>query len=79
MQAAIYDSTTAQPDKFLSIQDGPRPQLLPGHVLIRLLARGVCRTDLHIVQGDLPPLQARIIPGHQPVGEDGLGSAVLVP
>jgi propanol-preferring alcohol dehydrogenase len=33
------------------------------------MACGVCRTDLHIVEGDLPPIQPRIIPGHQIVGE----------
>jgi propanol-preferring alcohol dehydrogenase len=34
-----------------------------------VLACGVCRTDLHIVEGDLPPLRERLIPGHQIVGE----------
>jgi propanol-preferring alcohol dehydrogenase len=33
------------------------------------MACGVCRTDLHIVEGDLPPVRPRIIPGHQIVGE----------
>ncbi|MDB5102496.1 MAG: alcohol dehydrogenase [Fibrobacteres bacterium] len=39
-----------------------------------MLACGVCRTDLHIVEGDLPPAKASLIPGHQVVGEvDALG------
>ena len=44
-------------------------QLKPGHVLLRVLACGVCRTDLHIVEGELPSLHREIIPGHQIVGE----------
>lgn len=38
-------------------------------MLLRVRACGVCRTDLHIVEGELPPKQLRIIPGHQIVGE----------
>jgi propanol-preferring alcohol dehydrogenase len=38
-------------------------------VLLKVIACGVCRTDLHIVEGDLPPIRERIIPGHQIVGE----------
>jgi propanol-preferring alcohol dehydrogenase len=48
--------------------------------LLRVRACGVCRTDLHIVEGDLPPKQPRIIPGHQIVGEivDGATSELPV-
>lgn len=45
------------------------PEPKPGHVLLKVLACGVCRTDLHIVEGELPPRQPRIVPGHQIVGE----------
>ena len=38
-------------------------------MLLKVLACGVCRTDLHIVEGELPPRHPRIIPGHQIVGE----------
>jgi len=38
-------------------------------VLLRVLACGVCRTDLHIVEGELPSLRSPLIPGHQIVGE----------
>jgi propanol-preferring alcohol dehydrogenase len=38
-------------------------------VLLRVVACGVCRTDLHIVEGDLPPVARELIPGHQIVGE----------
>jgi len=53
----------------LAIQDVPRPAILAGQVLLRVRACGLCRTDLHIVDGDLPVLRAGIIPGHQIVGE----------
>jgi propanol-preferring alcohol dehydrogenase len=41
----------------------------PGHVLLRVRACGVCRTDLHIVEGELASLRSPLIPGHQIVGE----------
>lgn len=48
------------------VEAGP---LRSGHVRLRVLACGVCRTDLHIVEGELPPRRASIVPGHQIVGE----------
>lgn len=53
----------------LQLTDVPRPQPRPGELLLRVRACGVCRTDLHIVDGELPPIRAAIIPGHQIVGE----------
>jgi propanol-preferring alcohol dehydrogenase len=69
MKAAIFDGSTAPAQPHLRIEDVPRPELQPGHLLLRVLACGVCRTDLHIVEGDLPQLRPRLIPGHQIVGE----------
>jgi propanol-preferring alcohol dehydrogenase len=69
MKAAIFTGVTDRGAKHLEIADVPRPQLQAGHLLLRVLACGVCRTDLHIVEGDLPPLRQRLIPGHQIVGE----------
>lgn len=69
MKAAVFSSNHSTPDPFLQIEDVPRPQITLGHVLLRVVACGVCRTDLHIVEGDLPPLRPRLIPGHQIVGE----------
>lgn len=40
----------------------------PGEILVRVAACGVCRTDLHVVEGDLPLVRAPIVPGHQAVG-----------
>jgi len=51
----------------------------PGHVLIRVVACGVCRTDLHIIEGDLPPVQPQLIPGHQIVGEIVDGATAELP
>jgi propanol-preferring alcohol dehydrogenase len=64
----------------LEIRDVPKPSIAAGQVLLRVRACGVCRTDLHIVDGDLPPLHPEIIPGHQIVGEivDGGDSALPV-
>jgi propanol-preferring alcohol dehydrogenase len=47
----------------------PDPSPGPGEVLLRVHACGVCRTDLHIVDGDLPALPHAVIPGHEIVGE----------
>lgn len=69
MKAAIFDGSLISPGNHLHIEDVPRPQLQPGHLLLRVIACGVCRTDLHIVEGDLPRVRPRLIPGHQIVGE----------
>lgn len=41
----------------------------PGEVLVRVLACGICRTDLHLCEGDLTPRRPYVVPGHQVVGE----------
>jgi propanol-preferring alcohol dehydrogenase len=48
--------------------DLARPTAGPGQVVIEVGACGVCRTDLHIVDGDLPTIRAPIVPGHEIVG-----------
>ena len=53
----------------LFLADVPRPGPGPGQVLLRVRACGVCRTDLHIVEGELPPPCRAVIPGHQIVGD----------
>jgi len=47
--------------------------------LLRVVACGVCRADLHIVEGDLPPLKPQLIPGHQIVGEVVEGATAELP
>jgi alcohol dehydrogenase, propanol-preferring len=46
----------------------PRPQPGPGEIRIRVSACGVCRTDLHLAEGDLLPRRSRTVPGHEIVG-----------
>lgn len=49
-----------------------------GQIRLRVVACGVCRTDLHLVEGDLPPRRPLVIPGHEIVGVvDALGPEVL--
>jgi len=47
----------------------PVPTPGPGEVLVRVLACGVCRTDLHVIDADLPSHRAGVTPGHQVVGD----------
>ncbi len=52
----------------LKLIDLPTPEPRAGEVLIKVEVCGVCRTDLHVVEGDLPPHRTPIIPGHETVG-----------
>lgn len=55
----------------------PDPQPGPGEVRLRMRACGVCRTDLHVVDGDLVPVMASVTPGHEVIGAvDALGEGV---
>lgn len=49
------------------LRQPPRPG--PGELLVRVLACGVCRTDLHLAEGDLAPRRPGVVPGHEVVGE----------
>jgi alcohol dehydrogenase, propanol-preferring len=53
----------------LTIADLPEPKPAPDQVLLQVRACGVCRTDLHIVDGDLTEPKLPLVPGHQIVGE----------
>ena len=79
MRAAVFTAAQTSPGAFLQVVDIPRPELQPGYVLLRVVACGVCRTDLHIVERDLPPVQPRLIPGHQIVGEVIEGATAELP
>jgi propanol-preferring alcohol dehydrogenase len=52
----------------LQFVDLPVPEPGEGEVLIRVEVCGVCRTDLHVVEGELPPRRPNIVPGHEVVG-----------
>lgn len=61
----------------LTFQERPDPIPGPGEVRIKVSACGVCRTDLHVVDGELPHICYPIIPGHEVVGRiDALGAGV---
>jgi propanol-preferring alcohol dehydrogenase len=79
VKAAVFTSAHTAPARFLEIKDVTRPQLKAGHMLLRVLACGVCRTDLHIVEGDLPPAKQHLILGHQIVGEVVEGATPELP
>lgn len=66
-----------QPKTRLKLEDRSEPTAGPGQVLIRVHACGVCRTDLHVIDGELPQARYPIVPGHEIVGEViGLGEGV---
>ncbi len=52
----------------LDFCDAPNPQPARGEILVRVKMCGVCRTDLHVVEGELPARKSPVIPGHQIVG-----------
>jgi propanol-preferring alcohol dehydrogenase len=58
----------------IQLSDIPAPRPGPGELLVRVGVCGVCRTDLHVVEGDLPVRRNRVVPGHEVVGAvEGLG------
>jgi len=75
MKAAILN-TPRQP---LEIGEMPQPAIGEREVLLRVRACGVCRTDLHIVEGELPPQRQPLVPGHQIVGEIVEGATADLP
>ncbi len=52
----------------LRLADLPMPEPGDGEVRVRVEACGICRTDLHVIEGELPPQVDHIVPGHQVVG-----------
>jgi propanol-preferring alcohol dehydrogenase len=68
-----------QPRQKLSLEEVPLPEAGPGQVLLRVRACGICRTDLHIVDGELEHPKLPLILGHQIVGEAEDGRRLGVP
>jgi alcohol dehydrogenase, propanol-preferring len=79
MKAAVLTNQRSIAERPLQIADVADPQPSPGQVLLSVRACGVCRTDLHIVEGELPPRFQNIIPGHQIVGEVTSGATADLP
>lgn len=53
----------------LALVERPVPMPARGEVLVKVRACGVCRTDLHLVEGELAPRRSGVVPGHEVVGE----------
>src|SRR2546425_1591670 len=64
-----------EPRRRLELRELPDPRPQAGQVLLRVRACGVCRTDLHIADGELPDPKLPLVPGHEIVGivEEGAG------
>ena len=76
MQAMVLHGIGRQ----LVLEDRPEPMPGAGQIRVRVEACGVCRTDLHVVDGDLPDPMLPIVPGHEIVGiVEALGAGVAVP
>ena len=58
-----------EPKKDLVLKTVPLPQVSNDQVLLKIIACGVCRTDLHIVDGELTEPKLPLIPGHEIVGK----------
>ncbi len=68
MKACLVRASARIETNPLEYTDVPTPRPGPGAVLVRVNACGVCRTDLHVIEGELPPRKSPVIPGHQVVG-----------
>jgi len=68
MKACILLSPAKVETNPLIYADAPKPQPGRGETLVRVEYCGVCRTDLHVVEGELPPRKSPVVPGHQIVG-----------
>lgn len=76
MKAMVLHRSAPVESSPLCLEDLPEPVPGPGEVRIKVRFCGVCRTDLHIVEGELPPVRLPLIPGHQVVGVvDAVGDA----
>lgn len=68
MKAMVLDKVAPVSSHPLHLRDQPFPTPQPCQVLVRIHVCGVCRTDLHVVEGELPDPALPLIPGHQAVG-----------
>jgi alcohol dehydrogenase, propanol-preferring len=68
MQAMVLRAPAPAEERPLRLEEIPEPEPKETEILVRVERCGVCRTDLHVVEGDLPPRRPRIVPGHEVVG-----------
>jgi len=76
MRAVVHDGSSIG---VVRLEERAVPTPAPGQVLLRVRACGVCRTDLHIVDGELAPHRDPIVPGHQIVGDVVAGATAERP
>ena len=82
MKACVLTAPARVESNPLKLVEVPRPEPGPGEVLVRVRYCGVCRTDLHVVEGELAPRKSPVIPGHQVAGtveKSGPGAARFAP
>src|SRR5215813_896693 len=68
MKACVLHSTAPIEQNPLKLTEAPQPQPGENEVLVKVSVCGVCRTDLHVIEGELPRQILPIIPGHQIIG-----------
>jgi alcohol dehydrogenase, propanol-preferring len=68
MRAWVVDAPGPIDTEPLALVERPDPQPGPREVRVRVSVCGVCRTDLHLIEGDLPPRRHGVVPGHEVVG-----------
>ena len=74
MKAWVVETPGPVEGRPLRLVDRPQPTPGPGEIRLRVSTCGVCRTDLHLAEGDLPPHRPATVPGHEVVGRvDALG------
>src|SRR5215510_3780883 len=68
MKAMVVHQPSPIASHPLALVDLPLPEPRQGEVLIQVEVCGVCRTDLHVAEGDIPPHKSPVVPGHEAVG-----------
>ena len=68
MQAMVLDEIAPIEASPLELRDLPDPKPAPGEIRLKVCCCAVCRTDLHVIEGELPSRKMPIVPGHQVVG-----------
>ena len=77
MRAMILEHEGDVTTNPLKMRDLPIPEPGPGQVRVKVTVCGICRTDLHVIEGELPPSTRPIVPGHEAVGiVDRVGQGV---
>src|SRR5437764_11887224 len=68
MKAMVLPQPAAIDASPLVLSEVAIPEPADDEVLVQVSACGICRTDLHVVEGELPPKLPKVVPGHQIVG-----------